>query len=188
MAFSPMGRKKVGAHLALLLVNIIVLALSSRVNSFQEYFYVADLFPFSLSIICLVMLGVMILLDFALNTSFTGRPQFEIGLFGVLSILWLSFNAFSTSRWSQVPMNCNVIPAEFSDTRAWCRDLQALKAFIWIEFLMFAFITAFTLWYTLTQKSLGNKHIFKMPLSRYYPGSRMEPPMRYVRGSEFLQY
>ena len=46
-----------------------------------------------------------------------------------------AFNAFATSRWRNVPMNCNSIPDEYSDMRGWCVDVQALKAFVWIEFV-----------------------------------------------------
>lgn len=28
------------------------------------------------------------------------------------------------------------VPAEFSDEKTWCRDLQALKAFVWIEWVI----------------------------------------------------
>ncbi|EDQ99837.1 uncharacterized protein LACBIDRAFT_334678 [Laccaria bicolor S238N-H82] len=112
MAFSSVGRTKVASHLILLFVNIIVLALSARVNLFQGFFFHADLFPLALSIITFVIIVFLLALDFALNNSYTGRAQFEIGVFGVLSIFWLSFNAFSTSRWRQVPFHCNSIPSE----------------------------------------------------------------------------
>jgi hypothetical protein len=93
-------------------------------------------------------------LDFALDNSYTGRAQFEIGVFGVLSVFWLAFNAFSTSRWGQVPFHCNSIPSgthsywnhynaihsfivkDFPDEITWCKNLQALKSFVWINFLI----------------------------------------------------
>ncbi|KAL0581460.1 hypothetical protein V5O48_000614 [Marasmius crinis-equi] len=169
MAFSSVGKKKIAAQGFLLFINILVLAFSSRVNQFQEFFFVADLFPFALSIITLVLLSSMLALDFALTNSYTGRAHVEIGIFTVMSILWLAFNAFSTSRWHDVPLQCGNIPDEFSDIRGWCKDLQALKAFVWIEWLTFFFITVITARYTVTQNTRGHKHIFKMPLSRYTP-------------------
>lgn len=57
------------------------------------------------------ILWLRISLDFATKNSYTGRPQFEIGVFALLSLFWLVFNAFSTSRWHQVPMNCSLVPA-----------------------------------------------------------------------------
>ncbi|THU90399.1 hypothetical protein K435DRAFT_271220 [Dendrothele bispora CBS 962.96] len=186
MPFSPVGKKKVAAHIGLWLCNLLVLAFSAKVNHFQEFFFVADLFPFALSIICLVTLTVMIGLDFASSTSYTGRPQFELGVFGVLSIFWLAFNAFSTSRWRHVTMSCGAIPDAFSDARGWCKDLQALKAFVWIEWVMFLLTTIITLRYVITQNSRGNTHIFKMPLSRYKP--RDLDSDYGTRNSEFLQY
>ncbi|KAJ7254668.1 hypothetical protein B0H12DRAFT_1114730 [Mycena haematopus] len=169
MAFSSVGRSKVAAHVFLLLINIIVLALSTRVNQYQEYFFIADRFPFVLSIITFVLLGLMTIVDFATADSYTGRPQFEIGVFSVLGIFWLAFNAFSTSRWSSAPMNCGVIPSDYPDTIQWCQELAALRVFVWIEWLIIFFTAIITMRYAVTQNSLGNKHIFKTPLSRYEP-------------------
>jgi uncharacterized membrane protein len=183
--FTSVGKKKVAAHVALYFVNIIVLALSARVNEFQEFFYAADLFPLGLSIASLVILTVMLALDFTSKNSYSGRAQFEIGVFAVLSVFWLCFNAFSTSRWRHTPLACSSIPAGFDDVKTWCMDLQALKAFVWIEWLIF-FLTAFiTLRYAISQNSRGNKHIFRMPLSRYTPDLRGDS---FMRNSEFLQY
>lgn len=94
-------------------------------------------------------------LDFALDNAYTGRAQFEIGIFGALSVNWLAFNAFSTSQWRQVPFHCNSIPSgthsyqnyyykpthpfivkDFPDEITWCKNLQALKSFVWINFLI----------------------------------------------------
>ncbi|KAJ7621164.1 hypothetical protein FB45DRAFT_928552 [Roridomyces roridus] len=169
MAFSPVGRTKVAVHVFLLLVNVVVLALSTRVNLYQEFFFVADRFPFILSIITLVLLGLMTLVDFVSNSSYTGRPQFEIGVFSVLSIFWLAFNAFSSSRWGSAPLNCGVIPRDYPDTIQWCQELSALRIMVWIEWLIFFFTTIMTLRYTISQSNGGNKHIFQMPLSRYTP-------------------
>lgn len=176
------------SHLILLFVNIIVLALSARVNLFQGFFFHADLFPLALSIITFVIIVFLLALDFALNNSYTGRAQFEIGVFGVLSIFWLSFNAFSTSRWRQVPFHCNSIPSDFPDEITWCKNLQALKSLVWINFLICFFIALLTLRYAVSQYGRGNKHIFKMPLSRYRPEFRPNESQNFNRGSEFLQF
>ncbi|KAJ3807922.1 hypothetical protein EV368DRAFT_83090 [Lentinula lateritia] len=183
--FSSVGKKKVGAHVALYWVNIVVLALSARVNLFQEFFFAADLFPLGLSITTMVILSVMLALDFICKNSYTGRPQFEIGVFAVLSIFWLSFNAFSTSRWRHVPMAC---PTGSDDVKAWCQDVQALKAFVWIEWLIFSLTAYITLRYTISQKNRGNNHILRMPLSRYSPHLRNDSTTEYIRNSEFLQF
>lgn len=173
MAYSSVGRIQLAAHAFLLLVTILSLALSARVNQFQDFFFVADLFPLALSIITFVFLVVMLLLDAMVPSSYTARPQFHIGLFGILSIVWLGAfhtlhlenthkctctrlagNAFSTSRWRHIPMACGAIPdgssqstyhpnlphlslsiPEFADERSWCKDVQALKAFVWIEWV-----------------------------------------------------
>jgi len=188
MAFSVVGKTKVAVHAILFLVNIFVLALSARVNNYQEFFYVADLFPLALSIITLVLLTTMLALDFATTASYTGRPQFEIGAFGVMSIFWLAFNAFSTSRWRHVPMACGSIPSDYSDAQQWCQEVQALKGLVWVEWVIFFLTTLATLRYAMTQYSRGNKHVFKMPLSRYSPSLRSDYNVSYARDSEFLQY
>jgi hypothetical protein len=186
--FSSVGKKKVAVHVALYFVNIIVLALAARVNMFQEFFFAADLFPLGLSITCLVILTAMLALDLFSKNSYTGRAQFEIGVFGILSVCWLAFNAFSTSRWRHAPMACSAIPAGFDDVKTWCMDLQALKSFVWIEWIIF-FLTAFiTLRYAISQNTRGNKHIFHMPLSRYSPALRNVVDADYSRNSEFLQF
>jgi len=172
----------------LFLVNIFVLALSARVNNFQEFFYIADLFPLALSIVTLVLLATMLALDFATTASYTGRPQFEIGAFGLMSIFWLAFNAFSTSRWRHVPMACGSIPSDYPDERQWCQELQVLKALVWIEWLIFFFTPLTTLRYAVSQHTRGNRHVFKMPLSRYTPSLRSGHEVNYARDSEFLQF
>jgi len=188
MAFSVVGKIKLAAHAALLLVNILVLAFSTRVNRFQEFFFVADLFPFGLSIVTLILLTTTIALDFAIENSFSGRAQFEVGHFGLLAIFWLAFNSFSTSRWRMIPFRCSSIPNEFLEERGWCKDVQALKGLVWIEFLLCFSIALMTLRYAVTQYRRGNKHIFEMSLSRYRPEIISGHSQNYARDSEFLQF
>jgi len=167
MAFSSFGKKRLVAHVALLLVNILVLALSVRVNVYQEYFFMADKFPLILSAISMVYLALSILLDLGLETPFTGKAGFELPAFGIFSIFWFAFDIFSTARWSKVPMACSSIPAEYADEIGWCKDVQALKAFTWIEFVGFFLTFAVTLRYVLTQHSSGNKHVWSTGLAHY---------------------
>jgi hypothetical protein len=191
MAFSPVGRKKVAAHILLLVVNILVLALSTRVNIYQDFFFIADRFPFVLSIITFALLGIMTLVDFVSNSSYTGRPQFEIGVFSVLGIFWLAFNAFSSSRWRSAPFNCGEIPSDYADTIQWCQELSALRVLVWVEWLIFFFTTITTLRYSITQSNRGNKHVFQMPLSRYTPTIHSDHNVNsdYTSGNnEFSQY
>lgn len=160
-------------YLLLLLFDIIVLALAARVNAFQEFFFMADIFPLALSIVTLIVLFFMLLLDFTFTNSFTARPPFEIGMLYVLSVFWLAFSAFSTSRWQNIPMSCGSIPDEFTDERTWCSDVQALKSFMWIFFLAIFFTASFTLRYALLQHRAGNRQIWVTPLSRYSPHPRI---------------
>ncbi|KAK0199845.1 hypothetical protein DFS33DRAFT_198942 [Desarmillaria ectypa] len=187
---SSVGKKKLLAHLFLLLVSIVVLGLSIQVNKFQEWFYVADIFPFALSLISLVLLAVMLCLDLILPgaPSFTSKPFFEIVAFTIMSILWLAFSAFSTSRWQNVPLSCQSIPEGLSSMRFWCKNLQALKVFVWIEWLLFLSTALLTLRFVLIENSRGHKHVFEMALSRY-SASYSSDGSNHKRGdSEFLQY
>ncbi|KAH8109496.1 hypothetical protein DFH11DRAFT_938569 [Phellopilus nigrolimitatus] len=162
--YSDVGKTRLKAYVVLYVVNIVVLALSARVNQFQDFFYMADIFPLGLSITTLVLLTITLLLDFILHNSFTARPPFEIGLLAILSIFWLAFNAFSTSRWKHVPLACSTIPDEFV---GWCRDLQALKSFVWIEWAILLLTTLFTTRYVVREHIGGSKHVWHTALSRY---------------------
>ncbi|KAH6904313.1 hypothetical protein BKA70DRAFT_1432528 [Coprinopsis sp. MPI-PUGE-AT-0042] len=122
----------------------------------------------AISILTLVVLSAMLTMEFALARSPIGLPLIESGILGVLSIFWLAFNAFSTARWKYLPMQCEAISVAFPE-RAWCRDVHALKAFVWIVFGTCLGITIWTLTYTLTQYKKGHKHVLKTPLSQYEP-------------------
>ena len=112
------------------------------------------------------------MIDLALDNSYTGRPQTEIGIFGILSIFWLGeffaslfpnlsdrvlqlltlfrplagakflSNAILFQRVCPTLRGCFLGPAhlkppkEFLDERLWCKSLQALKSFVWINFLI----------------------------------------------------
>ncbi|KAL7283048.1 hypothetical protein PYCCODRAFT_1439990 [Trametes coccinea BRFM310] len=166
---SSVGKKKLGVHVLLIVLDVIALALAARINIFQEFYFMADLFPLGLAIATLIILFFMLVLDLAIQNVPTARPAFEIGILYVLSIFWLAFNAFSTSRWRNIPLNCSAIPEEYPDERTWCRDVQALKSFVWIEFVALFFTASFILRYAITQNNRGRKQIWSGPLSRYVP-------------------
>ncbi|KAI0367155.1 hypothetical protein BV20DRAFT_1045709 [Pilatotrama ljubarskyi] len=184
--FSSVGKKKLGVHVLLILLDVIALALAARVNIFQEFFFMADLFPLGLAIATLIILFFTLVLDLVVNGTPTARPAFEIGLLYVLSIFWLAFNAFSTSRWRNIPMDCSSIPAEYPDERTWCRDVQALKSFVWIEFVALFFTASFILRYAITEHNRGRKQVWSGPLSRYVP--RDLPPRSEFMRQTFTDY
>ncbi|KAF5310184.1 hypothetical protein D9619_010452 [Psilocybe cf. subviscida] len=198
---SSIGKKKVAGHAVFLLTDIIVLALSATVNQFQDFFYIADLFPFALSIISLVIVVILLALDLGLPSANLpcSRAPADIAIFGVLSVFWMSFNAFSTARWREIPFQCDAIPTGFLDERLWCKSLQALKSFVWINFLACLGISLFTLRYTVAQYYRGHRHILATPLSRYRPDRPSGAEVTTEswtqfnasgrsRGSEFLQF
>jgi len=183
--YSSIGKTRLNGYVSLFALNLIVLILSARVNQFQGFFFIADLFPLGLSITTFVVLFLMMMLDFSLHNSLTARPPFEIGVLSVLSIFWLAFNAFSTSRWRHVPLACSAIPSGFSDERAWCRDVQALKAFVWIEWLAVLVILVMTLRFVIREHLAGNTYIWTNSLSRYQPYTKGNSPVMNERASTF---
>ncbi|KAF9647642.1 hypothetical protein BDM02DRAFT_3075143, partial [Thelephora ganbajun] len=152
----------------IIVLDIVVLALSVLVNIFQEFFFVADLFPLFLSIVTLAILLLQIVLDLTSKNAFTARPAFEIPLLGTLSILWLAFNSFSTSRYTGLP-NCSVFPDDLSDERAWCRNTQGLRAIIWIEWAALLLTTLALTRISIVQARRGNTAVWHTALSRYHP-------------------
>ena len=90
-------------------------------------------------------------------------------------------------------MACSTIPAEYSDEKTWCMDLQALKAFVWIEWVILSSTLLFTSHYVISQHTRGQTHIFSTPFSRYSPrprelaGGNMYNTFE-RRESEFVQY
>jgi len=179
------------SYCVIVILNIVVFALSARVNHFQDYFYVADILPLALSAVTFGIAVLAFLLDVGLRNSPTARPSFEIAVLLILSIFWLASNAFSTSRWSQIPLNCSTIPADYSDVRSWCRDLQALKAFVWVNLAVLLIAALVALQFSVMQHQRGQKDIWRTPLSRFTHrethkrsetiGSKIEDFLRFSR-------
>ncbi|KAI0777886.1 hypothetical protein BC629DRAFT_612452 [Irpex lacteus] len=194
MAFTHFGKRVLSAYLILFVLDIIVLALAARVNIWQEFFFMADLFPLGLSIASLVVLLLLLLSAGGLKYTFIARPAFHMSIFGLLSIFWLgeyltrtkmisaclrksselvfsAFNAFSTSRWSNIPFPCSIIPDEYADERGWCQEVQALKAFVWILFVGVLITTTFVTQHVFSQHRHGNRQIWKFSLMHFDPRS-----------------
>jgi len=197
MAFSTFGKKRMVARVALLLVNILVLALSARVNEYQEYFYKADLLPMVLSVLALIYLAFSIIFDMSVEDPLIGRAAFELPVFGLFSIFWFAFAIFSTARWAQIPMACSSIPSTYPAEITWCKDVQALKAFVWIEWLVFLLTFLVVLTYVIKQHKEGSSHIWTTGLATYTPvqrpniygfdasyGGAVSSDMQYVAGGE----
>ncbi|KAI0746484.1 hypothetical protein C8Q80DRAFT_773629 [Daedaleopsis nitida] len=166
---SSIGKKKLGVHILLIVLDILALAFAARVNIFQEFYFMADLFPLGLAVTTLTILFFMLVLDLTIQNIPTARPAVEVGILYILSIFWLAFNAFSTARWRHIPTNCNSIPDDFNDMRGWCRDVQALKSFVWIEFVAIFLTATWILHYAIKENKKGRTQVWSGPLSRYVP-------------------
>jgi len=167
MSFFSVGRRVALGYCVIIIPNVVILALSYRVNRFQDYFYFADIFPLTLSAVTLSITVLAFVLDVALDNSPTARPPFQIAMLIIFSVLWLAFNALSSSRWRHLPLNCSVIPSDYPDVRTWCRDLNALKGIVWLNWVVLFLLTLVTLRFSVMQHQNGQKHIWRMPLSRF---------------------
>ncbi|KZS95121.1 hypothetical protein SISNIDRAFT_464780 [Sistotremastrum niveocremeum HHB9708] len=198
---SGVGKARVRVYALLLACDLVVLALSARVNIFQEFFLLpvaADLFPFALSIVTLVVLLGMMMADLAIYDAVITRPAFELAWLGVLSFLWLEtrfllaagFNAFSSSRWAHLtPSMCGNIPIGYEAEKLWCQEMVALRAFVWIEWVILFLSFGFLLRYVTTRSAEGDKHIWTTSLSRFVPNQSSIGHLSFtnVQG-EFIQW
>jgi len=175
MAFTSLGKKKFAAHVLLILLSVAVVVTSARVNIFQEFFFMADLFPLILSSVTLFLLVLTLMLDLVLTKTFFTVPIFEVGLLSAMTIIWLAFNIFSTVRWQFIPLDCASIPPEYDEERVWCRDVQALKSFVWTLFAALLLAVSFIVRYAWVQHRKGNTHVWTTSLSRFRSRVRLNP-------------
>jgi len=193
MALSAVGSMRFKVYGVLLLVNIIVLALSGHINHFQGFYYKADVFPFALSLATTVFLLTMLFLDINFKNSFTARPPFELAWLFITGIAWLAFNAFSTSRWRYVSLGlCGTIPSgsQFSPYRTWCHELQALRAFVWIEWVIFLFTFAYLLLWAISEHKKGRSDVWSTSMSRFEDApttARSHTPSEFLQWEKFPQ-
>jgi len=154
------------AYALIVILDIVVLALAVSVNIFQEFFFVADLFPLTLSIATLAIFLVQVVLDSKSRNAYTARPAFEIPLLGVLTIIWLASNSFTTSRYMGLP-NCSVFTGDLAEERAWCRKAQGLLAVVWIEWAALLATTLTLARVTILRARRNNTAVWHTTLSRY---------------------
>ncbi|KIJ27538.1 hypothetical protein M422DRAFT_260987 [Sphaerobolus stellatus SS14] len=193
MSISHIGKTRFKIYGALLLVDIIVLGLSGHINQFQEFYYKADLIPFGLALATAIWLSVMILLDVKSRNAATAKPAFELTWLGIMTLLWLGFNAFSTNRWRSIGWSvCKTIPhdAQYAAYRTWCTEVQAIRAFIWIEWVLLLLAFIHLLRWTLRQQSDGRTDIWSTSFSRFEEGQAQAGPIAGTgrAQSEFLQW
>jgi len=165
MALTPAGKAKLWAYGFVIVLDIVVLALSVSVNVFQEFFFVADLLPLFLSIATLAILLTQIAFELTSQNPLTSRPVFEIPLMGALTIFWLVINSFSTSRWKGLP-NCSVFSEDDPDERVWCRNMQGLRAIVWIQWTVLFLTTLKLTRVSIVQARRGNTAVWHMALFR----------------------
>jgi hypothetical protein len=160
----------------LLVFTLVILGLSAHVNVFQGFFYVADRFPFVMSLFTIViLLGVIVSEFVSAGESKVSRPAVELVWLGLLLVAWLGANVFSTHRWQPIQMDvCNNIPVEsnpefLSAAKTWCYEIQALRAFIWMEWVIllisFASLLSFAIWHS----ARGVRHVWTTNISQFDP-------------------
>jgi hypothetical protein len=166
---SPFGRKFIAARAAVFLLALMVLIFTVRVNTFTGWFFHADKFPFGLSIATLLMIGILLLADLVSSSAITGRAQFQCISLGALSVFWLAFNAFATSRYVNVPYNCaSVFPDdELAGMRSWCVNVHVVKGVMWVEWVFITLLLAVVGRFVQSECAKGNSYVLRVPLCRY---------------------
>jgi len=179
------------AYAFIITLDVAVLALSVLVNIFQEFFFMADLFPLLLSIVTLGVILLQIILDLTSKNAPTARPVFEIPLLGILTIVWLASNSFSTARYTGLP-NCSIFPDDLADERAWCRNAQGLRTVIWVEWVVLLLTTLTLTRMTIVQSRRGNTAVWHTALSRYHPKKQsrdfIQETSSFYRGSSIFGF
>jgi len=175
----------------IVVLDIVVLALSVSVNVFQEFFFEADLFPLTLSIVTLVILLLQIVLDLTSENAFTARPVFEIPLLGTLTIAWLASNSFSTSRYTGLP-NCSIFSDDLDGEHTWCRNAQGLRALVWVELVALLSTTLMLTRRAVVQTRRGNTAVWRTALSRYHQSNHsrdfLQDASSFYRGSSIFGF
>jgi len=156
--------------------TLVVLGLSAHVNQFMGFFYVADRFPFIMSILTLLILVPLCVIEFVHSGNVrTAKPLFELAWVGALLFAWTGANAFSTSRWSNIrPSDCASIPIEenpefLAAAKTWCYEIQALRAFVWMEWAMLTLIFVGLVVFCVGQSHRGASHVWTTPIRRFDP-------------------
>jgi len=154
----------------LLVFTIVTLGLSAHVNAFQGFFYVADRLPFVMSLITLLILLVSV---YSGKKSKISRPGIEAAYLGVLTVIWLCANAFSTSRWQFIQVSdCSSIPVEqnpdfLNQAKTWCYEIQALRAFIWLEWVTLLAYFGGLVYFAMGHASRGAKHVWTTSIGQF---------------------
>ncbi|KAI1782582.1 hypothetical protein LXA43DRAFT_1103789 [Ganoderma leucocontextum] len=78
MAFSSIGKRKLGVHVLLIIFTILALVFAVRVNNFQEYY--CEPGPLGLAIATLVILTFTFVLDIVARNIPTARLVGLVGL------------------------------------------------------------------------------------------------------------
>ncbi|KZW04165.1 hypothetical protein EXIGLDRAFT_758463 [Exidia glandulosa HHB12029] len=168
---------------ALLVCNLIVFALAAHVNTFHGFFYVADEAPFFLSIFTFLIVGSTFVGDLRGTNPLLSRPRIELPLLALLTLFWLCFNAFSSSRWRFVQAaDCGTIPAgdDFSSVAIWCREVQALRSFVWVEWIILAATFVWLTAFTLRASRRGNTRIWSTSLAHATTSPAKSSGMKYI--------
>lgn len=179
------------AYAFIIVIDIIVLGLSASLNVYQEFFFTADIFPLVLSVVTLVVLLLHIGFDLAFQNAFTARPAFEVPSLATLTALWLVSDSFSTSRYINLP-DCSIFTDGLDGEQVWCRNAQALRAMMWIEWLALLVTTLVITRMAIVQARRGNTAVWHTALSRYRRNNQsrdfLQDASSFYRGSSIFGF
>ncbi|KAF8584537.1 hypothetical protein K439DRAFT_1660708 [Ramaria rubella] len=88
----------------------------------------------AVAVISLVVVVPSIIIDFFRVGSFVSMVVVELSWSFILMILWIAAAGQATNEFSGV--DCSDIPSIYSTLLSYCRQSQALEAFVWIGFLI----------------------------------------------------
>jgi len=128
----------------LLLFTLIVLGISAHwvsvLQGFYSAAYTASGFALAVSVITLAFILPMLLISILRKGSLLSWVVVELGVCGVLWVLWLASAAYTTSMTGGATLNCDYALLS-AEVQSICHQYQALQAFSWLNWLiLFAYI------------------------------------------------
>ncbi|QRV72676.1 membrane-associating domain protein [Ceratobasidium sp. AG-Ba] len=124
----------------LLAFSLIVLGIAGHFLSLLQGLYYSSLntssgFSVAVSVITWAFILPIFLIGILRRGSFLSWVSVELGVCGLLWVLWLAAASYTTSLIQGLTLNCDSVfltPAE----EGICREYQALQAFSWLNWLI----------------------------------------------------
>jgi len=162
------GILRLSTFAIVLFCSLIALALAGHFTSVTNRIYPGLFFQWAalaiaVAVLTWISLLPMLLIDLNRRGSFMSWISVELGVVGVLMILWLSTAAYVSSFGT---LNCDsVLLEDYDDAESICRQYQALQAFSWLCWLALLGYFTTILVLALIANGRGNHGIWKSAVS-----------------------